>query len=356
MRAPTRPGARRAFAAVPVAVALLAGGCGVLGADTITVTAQFTDSVGLFPGNDVDVLGVPVGEVTGVEPKGTSVEVRMRIPADLKVPATAGALIIPPTVITDRYVELTPVWTTGPVLADGGVIPLARTRTPVEFDRIIRALDTLATSLGSDAKTVGAVQDALGVAAKNLKGNGKRIKAGILGLSATIGTLAENRDDLSSLITSLDGLTTTFARNDKTIRTFGRNITRATEVLADNGALLAQTVDSLRVALTEVGDFVRTNSAGVRTGVRDLTAVLKVLNDHRRELTEALDVLPLTLQNLARAVDPSLDRVVFNASAAANLLNPVVLQQFCDSLGTLCPARGKPIGALTEAFGPGARK
>lgn len=352
-----RPQLRRALTAGTVAAALLAGGgCAVLGEDTITVTAHFTDSVGLFPGNDVDVLGVPVGEVTRVTPRGTTVEVRLRIPADLKVPATAGALIIPPTVITDRYVELTPVWTKGPLLADGGVIPLARTRTPVEFDRVIRALDTLATSLGSDAKTVGAIQDALGVAAKNLKGNGKRINKGILGLSATIGTLAENKDDLTSLITSLDGLTTTFARNDKTIRAFGRNITSATEVLADNGALLAQTVDSLRVALTEVGDFVRTNSGAVRTGVRDLTAVLKVLNDHKRELTEALDVLPLTLQNLALVVDPTLDRAVFNASAAANLLNPVVLQQFCDAIGTLCPTRGKPIGALTEAFGPGARQ
>lgn len=348
---------RRAFAAGTVAAAVLAGaGCGVLGGDTITITAHFTDSVGLFPGNDVDVLGVPVGEVTSVEPTGTSVEVRMRFPADLKVPATAGALIIPPTVITDRYVELTPVWTKGPLLGDGGVIPIERTRTPVEFDRVIRALDTLATSLGSDAKTVGAIQDALGVAAKNLKGNGARINKGILGLSATIGTLAENRNDLTSLIKSLDGLTTTFARNDKTIRAFGRNITSATEVLADNGALLAQTVDSLRVALTEVGDFARTNSGAVRTGVRDLTAVLKVLNDHKRELTEALDVLPLTLQNLALAVDPTLDRAVFNASAAANLLNPVVLQQFCDAIGTLCPTRGKPIGALTEAFGPGVRQ
>ncbi len=352
-----RPLIRRALAAGTAAAALLAGGgCGVLGADTITVTAHFTDSVGLFPGNNVDVLGVPVGEVTAVEPRGTSVEVRMRIPAELKVPATAGALIIPPTVITDRYVELTPVWTAGPLLGDGGVIPLERTRTPVEFDRVIRALDTLATSLGSDAKTVGAIQDALGVAARNLKGNGTRINKGLLGLSATIGTLAENKDDLTSLITSLDGLTTTFARNDKTIRAFGRNLTRATEVLADNGALLAETVDSLRVALTEVGDFVRTNSGAVRTGVRDLTAVLKVLNDHRRELTEALDVLPLTLQNLALAVDPSLDRAVFNASAAANLLNPVVAQQFCDAFGTLCPRAGKPIGALTEAFGPGARQ
>lgn len=344
---------RRAFAAGTVGAALLAGGgCGVLGGDTITITAHFTDSVGLFPGNHVDVLGVPIGTVSKIEPQGTSVAVTMRVPADFRIPADAGALIIPPTVITDRYVELTPVWTSGPVMADGGVIPLERTRTPVEFDRVIRALDGLANSLSTDARTVGAIQDALGVAARNLKGNGAAINQGIQGLSTVVGTLASNREDLTSLIRSLDGLTTTFAQNDATIRRFGRNITQATTVLADNGALLAQTLDALTGALAEVRQFVTTNSGAVRTSVRDLTAVLSVLNQHRSELTEALDVLPLTLQNLTRAVDPRLDRLVFNASAAANLLNPVAAQQLCDAIGTLCPNRGRPIGAISEVFGP----
>jgi virulence factor Mce-like protein len=345
--------ARRALAAGTAAAALLAtGGCGVLGGDSKTITAHFTDSVGLFPGNHVDVLGVPIGTVKRVDPQGTTVAVTMSIPADFKVPANAGALIIPPTVITDRYVELTPVWTEGPVMADGGVIPIERTRTPVEFDRIIKALDGLANSLSSDARTVGAIQDALGVAAKNLKGNGTAINKGIAGLSTVVGTLADDRDDLTTLIRSLDGLTATFAQNDATIRRFGRNITQATKVLADNGALLNSTLESLTGALTEVKTFVTTNSGAVRTSIQDLTAVLAVLNNHRAELVEAIDVLPLTLQNLTRAVDPRLDRLVFNASAAANLLNPVALQQFCDAVGTLCPNRGRPIGAISEVFGP----
>lgn len=343
--------------AVAAAAMSVAGGCALLGEDTITITAHFTDSVGLFPGNDVDVLGVPVGEVIEVTPQGASVAVRMEVPADLAVPADAGALIIPPTVITDRYVELTPVWRSGPVLADGAVIPLERTRTPVEFDRIIRSLDELATSLTADQRTVGAIQDALGVAADNLDGNGRRINRGIAGLSAAVGTLAGNRGDLTALIRSLDGLAEAFARNDGTVRAFGRNVARATEVLAGNGEQLTETVAALTTALRDVGDFVRTNSGATRTGVRALSDVLEVLNARRTELTEALDVLPLTLQNLARAVDPAADRAVFNASAAANLLNPVVAQQICDSLGPfLCADAGGPAGALSDAFGSGARR
>ena len=221
-------------------------------------------------GNNVDILGVPVGEVTKVTPGGTSVAVRMRVPARLKIPASASALIIPPTVITDRYVELTPAYRTGPALADGGEIPLARTRTPVEFDRIVRAIDSLATSLNKDAETTGAIRDALGVAAKNLGGNGLRINRSIQGLSAAVGSLAENQDDLTGLIRSLDTLTATFAANDTTIRAFSKDVTAATAVLAANGPELDATIAALTTALTEVGDFVRRNQKSARAGIGSL--------------------------------------------------------------------------------------
>ncbi|HZE66120.1 MAG TPA: MCE family protein [Sporichthyaceae bacterium] len=349
---------QRSTAGVAVLAGLLCAGCvPFVGGDHITLSAVFTESVGVYPGNTVDVLGVPVGRVTKVTPQGTSVLVRMSVTKSQPIPADAGALIIPPSVIADRYVELSPVWKAGPRMADGAVIPLARTRTPVEFDRIIRALDKLATSFTSDQKTVGAIRDALGVAASNLKGNGLKIHQSIEGLSAAIGTLADNRDDISGLVRSLDGLAGAFARNDATVRAFSKNVTDATAVLAGNGDQLNKTLNALSTAVTEVAAFVKKNQSAAKGTLEDLTAVLSVLNAHRQQLTEALDVLPLTFQNLAMAVSPKNQRMVGNASAASNILNPVIAQQFCDSFGPfLCPNAGKPIGSISDAFGPrGAR-
>src|SRR5690348_18464438 len=45
----------------------------------IMVTAQFEDSVGLYVGNAVSVLGMPVGKVTSIVPNGSYVEVRLEI-------------------------------------------------------------------------------------------------------------------------------------------------------------------------------------------------------------------------------------------------------------------------------------
>jgi virulence factor Mce-like protein len=320
--------------------------------DTVTIKARFTDTVGVFPGNDVDVLGVPVGRVTKVRPEGTSVLVEMKIRSDLKVPADVQALIIPPSVINDRYIELAPVWRKGPTLAAGAEIPLERTRTPVEFDRIIRALDTLAVKLSEDKRNVGAIQDALAVAADNFRGNGTTLNRSIKGLAAALGTFAERKDDISGIITALDGLTSAFAENDATIRRFSNNVTTATEILAENGRALNQTVQALAVALREVGQFVKENQGAVKTGLTDLTTVIGVLNRHRIRLTEALDVLPLTFQNLTQVVDRTDNRFRANASASSNILNPVIAQQFCDGFGPfLCPNAGKPIGSISDAFG-----
>lgn len=332
-------------------VLLSSASCGLTGEDSITITAHFTDSVGLFAGNNVDVLGVPVGRVTAVKPLGDRVEVKMRVPADMPIPATAGALIIPPSVVTDRYVELTPAYTAGPTLVDGALIPLQRTRTPVEFDRIVRAIDDLATSLNKDTSTTRAIRDALGVAAQNLRGNGLSVRQSVEGLSAAVGALAANRNDLIGLIRSLDTLTATFAQNDATVRQFSKNITAATSVLASNGAELDATIAALTTALTEVGDFVRTNKGLARSGVVSLSQVLATLNSHQREVAEALDVLPLTFQNLALMVDPRTRRIRSNASAAANLLNPVILKQFCHGVGLEpCPEIQRPSGALADVF------
>jgi phospholipid/cholesterol/gamma-HCH transport system substrate-binding protein len=326
---------------------LSSSSCGFGGDDTIEFTAFFTDSVGLFEG-----LGVPVGRVSRVTPVGDRVEVRLRVPADTPIPAGVSALIIPPSVITDRYVELTPAYTGGPALADGAVIPLERTRTPVEFDRIIRAIDELATSLNKDRGTTRAIRDALGVAAQNLRGNGLSVRQSVEGLSAAVGALAANRDDLTGLIGSLDTLTRTFAENDATVRQFSRNITRATAILAESGPELDATITALTNALTEVGDFVTRNKNVARSGVVSLTTVLATINRHRAEIAEALDVLPLTFQNLALVVDPRTRRIRSNASAAANLLNPVIMKQFCRGVGlSPCPEVPRQSGALADVFG-----
>ena len=60
--------------------------------NTISVTAQFDSAAGLYEGNTVAVLGMPVGRVTKITPKGGYVEVEFTVNRDVQVPADAQAV------------------------------------------------------------------------------------------------------------------------------------------------------------------------------------------------------------------------------------------------------------------------
>ncbi len=76
--------------------------------NTITVTAQFDSAAGLYEGNTVAVLGMQVGRVIKITPKGNYVEVEFTVDKDVSVPADAQAVTISNSILTDRQIELTP--------------------------------------------------------------------------------------------------------------------------------------------------------------------------------------------------------------------------------------------------------
>ena len=66
------------------------------------VSAVLPSAVSLFEGSDVKIMGVRVGEVTSVTPRGTSVLVEMDYDDDYSLPAGVQAVVVSPSVIGDR--------------------------------------------------------------------------------------------------------------------------------------------------------------------------------------------------------------------------------------------------------------
>jgi ABC-type transporter Mla subunit MlaD len=124
------------------------------------VTAWFTQTVGLYPGSDVRVLGIAVGEITDVVPEGDRVRVQMLIDDAYDIPADADAIVLAPSLVSDRYVQFSPVYDGGATMEDGAKVPLERTATPVELDQVYGALDELSAALGpTGANKDGALSD-----------------------------------------------------------------------------------------------------------------------------------------------------------------------------------------------------
>ena len=157
------------------------------------MTAQFDSAAGLYEGNTVAVLGMPVGKVTTITPKGGYVEVEFTVDKDVAVPADAQAVTISNSILTDRQIELTPPYRGGPKLKDHDTIGLNRTKTPVEFARVLDVLDKLSGSLRGDGAGNGPVADLVNASASIADGNGQEMKDALGELSNALRLSADRR-------------------------------------------------------------------------------------------------------------------------------------------------------------------
>jgi phospholipid/cholesterol/gamma-HCH transport system substrate-binding protein len=299
MRAPTR------LSALLAAVGLAGGlsGCGVFGGgSTRTFSADFDRAVGVYVHSDVRVLGVRIGEITKITPQGTKVRLEMKYDASYKIPADAKAVLVAPSIVSDRYVQLTPVWTSGPTLPDGTHLGRERTAVPVELDQIYANLDELDQALGPNgANKNGALSDLLSVGAANLNGNGTRLNTTLTGLADAVSTLAENRNDLFATIGNLEQLTSALAANDAAVRAFNVDLAAVADQLNGERTDLAKAIRELAASLGEVASFVKENKDSLTANVADLASVTGVLVKQRRALREFLDTAPTALSNLQLA-------------------------------------------------------
>ena len=273
---------------------------------TIRVTAYFPRTVGIYPGSDVRVLGVRIGEVEKITPEGDRVRVELEYDEGRRVPAGAQAAIINSSVVSDRYVQLLPVYRKGPVLRDGDVIPESRTAVPVELDRIFDSLHTTAEALGpKGANKDGALSRLLGVSADNLRGPGTNLNRTVEDLSQAVTTLSDGRGDLFGTVRNLQVFTAALAADDSSVRSFNDSLAQVAQQLAGERGDLAAALQQLGTALGDVSGFVKNNKKALTSDVDGLSKVTKVLVTQRAALEELLDVAPTGLSNLQNAYNPS---------------------------------------------------
>ena len=338
--------AKRAIVPAVIVIALVAAALTMFGGgETKTLTAHFPRTISIYEGSDVRVLGVPVGQVDTVTPSGTHVVVTMSYDADVKVPADAKAAIVAPSIVGDRFVQLTPVYTGGDVIADGATLEEDRTAVPLELDQIYSSLDDLTVALGpTGANRNGAFSDLLETTAENFGGQGAKFHQTIQDFGKLSQTLDDNKDELFGSARELEGFIGTLAKNDKTVRKFNDSLAQVSEMLSGERQELSTSLNNLATALGQVSTFVKENREVLGRDISGLNRVSKVLVKRRSELGKILDWGPLALNNLALTYNPEAGTLDTNANMG-EVINQVesdpstflcgFLSQ-ADTSGTLC--------------------
>ncbi|GFG95677.1 MCE family protein [Mycobacterium timonense] len=340
--------------AVIAAVAAIAGVAGAAwwylrsDEDTITVTAQFDSASGLYEGNVVAVLGMPVGKVTKINPKGGYVEVDFTVDRHVKIPATAQAVTVSTSILTDRQIELTPPYHDGPVLQNHDTIGLPRTKTPIEFSSVLNVLDKVTKSLEGDGHGGGPIADVLAGGTAVVSGNGEKIKAALGELSKALRLSSDGgattREQITTIVKNISTLFDAVAANDTKLREFASTIHQVSQIMADEDLGSGRTGRRLDHLIQRAGDLLDANRDNVKQTVGNGNAALKTVADQRRDLAELLDVAPLLADNAYNMIDRAngavrarflTDRLIFDSQYTKEICNLMGLRQLGCSTGTI---------------------
>ena len=204
-----------------VTAAVVIGAKVMMPKHTRAMCAEFTDAVGLYPGNKVALLGIEVGSTTAIFNKPDHVEVDFTVPTDLDLPADVGAVTYSQSIVTDRHIELTKPYTSGPKFTGPGCIKMKSTKTPISISETFSAIGKLADAIldpqpgkdPSQAPGVQAINDSLRAASRSLDSTGPGLNKTLNNLVTMLADPYKADADYRQLFENSEILTSDFLKN-----------------------------------------------------------------------------------------------------------------------------------------------
>jgi phospholipid/cholesterol/gamma-HCH transport system substrate-binding protein len=310
-----------------LAVTLVAGLFVAFGSATgvgrVNVVAYFSNSNGVFVGDEVRILGVPVGKIERIEPQAERVKIDFWYDEKYRVPSDAKAVIIAPSLVSVRAIQLTPVYTSGPVMAANATIGQDRTAVPVEFDdfreQLERLTDTLQPTEPDGTSSLGAF---VNTTADNLRGQGANIRDTLIKLSAAFSALGDNSKNLFGTIKNLSILVSALQSSQDLLRNLNQNLAATTGLLSNAPNEFGQAVSDIDSVVNDVQTFVADNRESLGTASDKLGSVSTALVQSLDDIKQGLHVFPNSFQNFLNIYQPA--QGAFTGALAVNqLANPI---------------------------------
>ncbi|MCV7358576.1 MCE family protein [Mycolicibacterium fluoranthenivorans] len=328
----TQPRIRIAVVAL-FALLLIAGLVVVIPATTnisrTQVVAYFDNTNGLFVGDEVRILGVPVGEIDRIDVEPQRAKVSFWVQDKYKVPADAKAVILAPSLVTARAIQLTPAYTAGPTLADGAVIPRERTAVPVEWDDVRTQLQRLTEMLQptepGGTSTLGSL---VNTAADNLRGRGASIHDTLVKLSQATSALGDHSSDLFSTLRNLSLLVSALQDSSGLMKQLNQNLASVSGALADDPDEVSNAVRNVSDVSRSVSKFVADNKESLGTTSDKLGAVSQTVTESIDDVKQLLHISPTVLQNFINIYQP----------AQGTLSGALSTNNFSDPISFICGA------------------
>src|ERR1700757_720 len=311
------------------------------------VVAYFPETLALYPGDRVMIMGVQVGNIDSLEPtsgkdcrsqaepdRNSCMKVSFHYHNKYKVPADAKAYILNPSLVTSRTLQLEPPYTGGPVMKNGAVIPADRTQIPVEWDELRNSINRILTGLGPDpnnAADKGPFGRVIESFADGLAGKGEQINRTLNSLSEALTTLNKGRGDFFAVVRSLALFVNALYQSDKQFVALNENLASFTSKFAKGNREVATALQELNQLLTTTRQFFDKNGEVLSHDINNLADVTNAIL--QPEPLNGLETLfhagPTGLANVLNIYEPAHGAVV-GELAIHNFANP--LQFICSAI------------------------
>lgn len=294
-----------------------------------TVTAFFANSNGIYTGDQVRILGVPVGKIARIEPVPDGAKVTFWVDSAYKIPENVNVAVISPTLVAVRAIQLTPVYSSGPTLKSGATIPIQRTAVPVEWDDLRNQLKKLTETLQpTQPGGVSTLGQFVNSAAGNLRGEGSNIRDAVVKLSQAFSALGDHSEDVFSTIKNLSILVSALQSSEDLMRQLNMNLAGVTALLANSPDEVGSAVGDLNSAIGDVRRFVGQNKDAIGTTTQKLASITTTLNQSLDDIKQTLHIAPTTFQNFLNIYQP----------AQGTLTGALALTNFASPISFLCGA------------------
>ncbi|TQK27574.1 MCE family protein [Arthrobacter sp. SLBN-53] len=292
-------------------------------------TAYFDNTNGLFVGDEIRILGVPVGEIERIDAEPDRAKVSFWIDDTYAVPADVKAVILAPSLVTARAIQLTPAYTGGPTLPADAVIPMERTAVPVEWDEVRVQLQRFTEMLQpTEPGGVSTLGSLVNTAADNLRGQGKNIRDTLIKLSKATSALGDHSTDLFSTLRNLSLLVSALQDSSDVMSQLNGNLASVTWALADDPDEISSAAASVSEVSKTVATFVAANKETLGTTSDKLASVSQALTDSVDDIKQLLHMSPTVLQNFINIYQP----------AQGTLSGALSTNNFSDPISFLCGA------------------
>ncbi len=260
--------------------------------------AQFTSASLLQAGDDVRVAGVTVGSVKEVEIRDRdAAEITFKIKDDVPLTTGSRASIRFLNLVGDRYMALEQGQPGAERLADGGTIPVSRTKPALNLTELFNGFQPLFQAL-----TPTEVNQLSMNIVKVLQGEGGTVGSLLNNTASLTNALADRDELIGRVIDNLSAMLQTVDDRHEQLSTLVIELKNWMTNLSSDRKAIGASVSNLSGLTSEVADLLTQGRPYIKADVAQLRRVMTTLNkpNNQAALDEVLDRLPLMLARQTR--------------------------------------------------------